>query len=129
MKEIKFRRPLYKENGQFSHFSVWGVNINKSDFVSPGQANYAPIAKEDEQFTGILDRHGKEIFEGDEVEFKYSSGAETKIVTFEKGVGSCGCCYAEFSGSGFVMLNENYDHETNRLNVEVIGNIHEGKPT
>ena len=69
MKQVKFRRPHYDREGNFSHFSYWGkISFNKdfseSSFTSP-TFNSKCTYKEDEQFTCAKDKNGIEIFSGD----------------------------------------------------------------
>lgn len=94
------------------------------------------------QFTGFTDLNGKKVFEGDIV--KDVSCYLTHLIYVEQGmetlqqaeknkkwgnigvvkfcleeVGSCGCCYQSFVGSGFKA------NEIDISKCEVIGNIHD----
>lgn len=94
------------------------------------------------QYIVRIDKHGKKIFEGDvardlhpyfvhkdyfdrgypneENYERYRENACTAIVQFvTEEVGSCGCCYPEFTGSGFIAYGIDLDC------CEIIGNIHD----
>lgn len=74
-REIKFRQPIFK-NGKFQDFHYWGIDlpINEVEanvsFVTFIQGVTNP--KDSQQFTGLFDRQGREIYEGDIVLASYN---------------------------------------------------------
>jgi len=121
MREIKFRQPRFGAKGDFIDWFYWGF-IN-GGFVSPlrfDRPNY--------QFTGKLDKNGKEIYEGDILK---DDSSDVLVVRFGKlpldKSGDCVCTYPAFycedkGGLGYAPV-----HECREIGnwMEVIGNIHE----
>jgi uncharacterized phage protein (TIGR01671 family) len=121
MREIKFRRAHFK-NGKFNRFTTWGVNVDHPGFKSPtwDSDNHDFI---DEQFTGLHDKNGKEIYEGDVVE--YDNGTIAQVI-FKDG-GFCGYDgYATSSDEAYTLLvAEETPFSGSDFELEVIGSIHE----
>lgn len=114
MKTIKFRRPFFKDSYpyEFSHFGIWGVNIDDHSFTGPS-SNNSCTHKEDQMFTGLTDRLGKEIYEGDIVIDLH----EKHLVEYNE---------AQFNPFGTPSgWNMGEWETTYASNCEVIGNIHE----
>ena len=115
MREIKFRQAIYV-NGKFKEFHYWGF-LTSGHFAGP-ETNSATIEgaqKNSEMFTGLLDKNGKEVFEGDRL--KLDSHYTPWVV-----------CW--FDG-GFHVYNENnsetkYPFTQSMAEMrEIIGNIHD----
>jgi len=107
MRKIKFRA-WDKEQNKYFYFDL--LNID-SIFTMHQLNNWNEILTI-EQFTGIKDKEGVEIYEGDIIEF----GAKLCVVEF------CECHY-ELISTDEKFINTLYNSEWDEL--EVIGNIHE----
>ena len=121
MRQIKFRvwtgeKMEYNIMAGFlGAFYVAGIWSQDSATMSPANTIYpdtCPVM----QFTGLLDKNGKEIYEGDIL-----GGHTSGIVTFSRGkfVGN----YYDSNGSLNEELEDDLYHYAGKL--EVIGNIHE----
>ena len=64
MREIKFRQALI-DHGRFYCWHYWG--FIDGGFTAPASCNFGPQEpnKHSYQYTGLLDKQGKEIYEGD----------------------------------------------------------------
>lgn len=118
MREIKFRQ--WSE--QNKKFFYWGY-VDRS-FSSPTTVNGVAVPTPSEQFTGLLDKNGVEIYEGDILEHSWKPMGKAELiikrlkVVFDNGmftqweVGDSDDAYAVW-----YPWND----------IEVIGNIYENK--
>ena len=107
-REIKFRQPIFNQKGDFLKWHYWGI-IGKGKFIGP-----IGCGDNSQQYTGLKDKNGKEIYEGDLIGEKN--------------------CYAEviFKDGKFAnntdfepIIEWIWGRERKRLETEVIGNIYE----
>ena len=127
MREILFRGKR-ADNGEWvdgdlmHHYGGWVVAIG--DYYEA----FEVIPKTIGQYTGLCDKNGKKIFEGDIV--KYSNDKYKFVVCFGKhDISCCGCCYYSHQTIGFFLRCDNLsevkaDEEAWEA-LEVIGNIHD----
>ena len=117
MREIKFRvwdgKSLFEEEfGPFSEYTLSdGVLVKKAGDYNNGEGWTEPTKDILEQYTGLKDKNGVEIYEGD---IYTDIEGDTEVVTYSQGTWSYSYRLLEFG--------DNPSKE-----YEVIGNIHENK--
>lgn len=103
MREIKFREWSTK----YKEMIDWEVFKNKTDLGAVLNNEYENIIHM--QYTGLKDKNGKEIYDGDIIIW---SEKRYKIVWHEK-------------IAGFVMENNGIERPDIEFDIEIIGNIYE----
>lgn len=117
MRQIKFR--AWDENAKRMDY-----NPTRDGFMDGtiGINHFFDADQTPMQCTGLKDKHGKEIFEGDLVKLHYSAGDYTGMIALVEWCGDC--CYGyrlQFVGLGNNESLGNYA----RCGLEVIGNAYE----
>lgn len=131
MREIKFRTAHYNYDGTFYQFSFWGPLVDETGcygFKGPSSVSGTTNSHQ-EQYTGLKDKNGVEIYEGD-VYKRYNYLYKVIWSDFEDGFR--GICIARKSekNNDWELLDKSSDKhyyinsDVHNLS-EVIGNIHQ----
>ena len=114
MREIKFR--AWDSSKKIMHFGrEFSIALNGDiRFLDVSPCDYALRDQEIMQFTGLLDKNGKEIYEGDIVKYDDSSFGIPNA-----GYRKCVVAYIAPEFAPYALSN------VSGRDVEIIGNIHE----
>lgn len=126
MREIIFRGKRIDNGkwvyGDLAHFPD-KINIDPHEHGQPWRG-YAVIPETVGQYTGLTDKNGKRIFEGDMVAFReFKTVYKGKVVFNEK---TCG--FEIWFSTAVGSYGEKATHTVNFANIdyiEIIGNIHD----
>jgi len=113
MRELKFRQPLWDEHNKFIEFHYWGF-VNGS-FIEPifsPESTLKEAREQSQQFTGLKDKNGKEIYEGDKLRSTATKVANPSIKI------------CEWEGIGFDPFVADCEHSGDGWHWEIVGNIH-----
>lgn len=132
MREILFRGKR-TDNGEWAYGAYYGLcRITNKDGgfgyehlmrQSNNEPLYMVAPETVGEYTGLKDKNGKRIFEGDIVANAY--GRKGLVEFFTEDIGSCGCCVPQFDGSGFKAKYKNDDSGVDMRHCTIIGNIYD----
>ena len=128
MREYKFRAKI--KNPHVDEW-VYGYLVSECYINEKNKLGYTPVRKETVgQYTGLHDKNGKEIYEGDIIEFSYDMfiGDFDTFVAKGKIVFEEGAFYVEVFENERTTEDEAYLlYSINLDTIEVIGNIYENE--
>ena len=117
-----------KKTKSMWNIESWHVEDEYFDLIEPNKSVADPNAnrvwrKQNEvilmQSTGLYDRHGVEIFQGDVVKIVYDGEPFTGVVVYDLGE-------ADFKATnGHEDYGNNFQYLTVGESIEIIGNVHQ----
>jgi len=108
MRTIKFRAK--NKEGHWIHWNI-KAEIQPRDMRADGDLDWDTLG----QFTGLKDKNGKEIYEGDIVDY---NGEGAEVIEWENG-----CFWVGLKGELPALLFK----QTESCEPEIIGNIYENR--
>lgn len=118
MRDLKFRQPIFNGD-KFHSWHYWGFvgdHFSGPDLGTMGRS-IEGAHKNSQQFTGLLDKNGKEIFEGDILHEGFYGNLEVRFGG-DGGGESIGFYLMSVGGRTFGLMGFT-------VPLEIVGNIHE----
>jgi len=108
---------------------VRAVNYDELDNFMPQYESDEVTPETVGQFTGLYDRNGKRVFEGDALKFRGCSGELKKFpAVIRYGAFNCSCCdgvYGWYLEHGDIRDLDTEPLGNRELGYEIVGNIHD----
>jgi hypothetical protein len=115
-------------------FRVWDqhkkcfVNVSDFQFRKDGTVDYFGHKITFQQFTGLLDKNGKEIYEGDILIYEYTQADMSSFSALESPFETCAIEEVVFKDGAFRFKDNKYSTVADDCKeMEVIGNVFENK--
>lgn len=123
MREILFKGKR-KDNGKW----IYGNLIKRDDiseweyYIGQNSLGYEIFPETVGQYTGLTDKNGKKIFEGDIVKVCRGKDIEKGVVYYDERIGAYAVLYND---ENINLLFDIFTSKDSNVYIEIVGNIHD----